>query len=107
MAQNLLWVQFLVIGLVFGVEQTCVFKDGSIAKGYAPCTNSSASTGNCCSIGDVCTYNGMCYGGVGLVYRGACINEWGGDCLTYCDDGMLILFRLEKSDADVLAYSFC
>jgi hypothetical protein len=48
----------------------------------------------------------MCYGGVGLVYRGACINEWGGDCLTYCDDGMIILFRLEKSDADVLAHSF-
>jgi len=86
MARKYLWAQLLLIGYVAGVEQTCVWKDGSTAQGYAPCTNSSESTGNCCSIGDVCTYNGMCYGGVGLVYRGACINEWGGNCLTYCDD---------------------
>jgi hypothetical protein len=108
MSRKIFWAQLLLVGLVLGVDQTCIWKDGSIARGYAPCTNSSASTGNCCSIGDVCTYNGICYGGVGLIYRGAYINEWGGDCLTYCDDGMMNFLPnsiYRESDTDIIVCS--
>jgi hypothetical protein len=61
-------------------------KDGSEATNFLPCGNSTATSGNCCLKGEACLDTGLCYGGIGLVYRGACVNEWGGDCVTYCDD---------------------
>ncbi|KAF8853152.1 hypothetical protein BDZ45DRAFT_84503 [Acephala macrosclerotiorum] len=69
------------------VAQTCVWKDGSIATGFVPCTtNSTTASGNCCLNGETCLSSGLCYGNIGLIYRGACLNTWGGDCPTYCDD---------------------
>jgi hypothetical protein len=47
MARRSLWAQLLLVGLALGVEQTCVWKDGSIATGYAPCANSSVALVAC------------------------------------------------------------
>jgi hypothetical protein len=85
----LLGFALLISGALADVIQTCTWKDGSVAQNYLPCGNSTATSGPCCLEGETCTENGLCYGSVGLVYRGACINEWGGDCLTYCDDSKL------------------
>ena len=77
------------------IEQTCVWSDGSIATGLLPCANSTATSGRCCFAGEACLASGLCYGSLGLVYRGACINSWGGgDCPTYCDDSMFLLLWL-------------
>ncbi len=82
---------FLLIHLLFthlahAVTQTCIWNSGDIADGYIPCGNSSITSGNCCNHDEVCLSSGLCYGNAELIYRGACINEWGGDCVTICDD---------------------
>lgn len=79
------------------VAQTCIWRDGSIATNFLPCGNSTATTGSCCLSGESCLGSGLCYGSIGLVYRGACINTWGGDCPTYCDDGKYILILQDTS----------
>jgi hypothetical protein len=41
--------------------------------------------------GETCLESGLCYGAIGLVYRGACANIWdSGSCLTYCEDSMFL-----------------
>ncbi|CZR51606.1 uncharacterized protein PAC_01483 [Phialocephala subalpina] len=88
MLQRFLFTQLMLFEVSLAtVAQTCVWKDGSIATGFLPCTtNSTATSGNCCLNGETCLSSGLCYGNIGLVYRGACINTWGGECVTYCDD---------------------
>ena len=72
------------------VTQKCVWKDGSIALGYVPC-NETATSGTCCNEFEGCLSSGLCYGSVGMVYRGACINTWDpSSCMTVCDDSEYI-----------------
>ncbi|KAL4906365.1 hypothetical protein BDW74DRAFT_177379 [Aspergillus multicolor] len=64
-------------------ETECTWPDGSIAEGYAPC-NPTASKSACCLVGEICMTSGLCYGKVGLNYRGACMGEW--DDVNICPD---------------------
>jgi len=75
---------FLLNSYASATTQTCVFEAGDIAIGYIPC-DSTATSGNCCFQNEACLTSGLCYGAIGMIYRGACINEWGsGTCLTIC-----------------------
>ncbi|KAL2069083.1 hypothetical protein VTL71DRAFT_15421 [Oculimacula yallundae] len=80
---------FLTLFLVdvsIAVGQTCIWKDGTTAKDYSPCVNSTQTSGTCCFTGEACLETGLCYSQLGIIYRGACINQWGGGgCPTYCD----------------------
>jgi hypothetical protein len=82
----LLSLWFFVPASLAEVSQTCIWKNGDLAEDFVPCANSTVSSGSCCKPGETCLSSGLCYGNIGLVYRGACINEWGGDCVTYCDN---------------------
>jgi hypothetical protein len=88
MIRNII-LQLLFVNCAYSVvTQDCLWKDGEAADGYVPCTTDPTATqGTCCHQGDVCLDSGLCYGSVGLVYRGACMSEWSSSgCLTYCDD---------------------
>ena len=81
-------LRLLLIEISFAVLQTCIWRDGSVAENYVPCADSTQTSGSCCFTGEACLDTGLCYGRLGLIYRGACINEWGGrGCPTYCDAG--------------------
>ncbi|PVH84980.1 hypothetical protein DL98DRAFT_651275 [Cadophora sp. DSE1049] len=81
-----IFIQLLLANLSIAASQTCIWKDGSTAENFVPCADSTQTSGNCCLNGEACLDTGLCYGALGLVYRGACINQWGGgDCPTYCD----------------------
>ena len=83
-----LFSQLLLANCVFAITQNCVFKTG-VAERYVPC-DPNASQGTCCADGETCLESGLCYGGLGLVYRGACLNAWSSSgCVTYCDDSKL------------------
>jgi hypothetical protein len=90
----MLWrsvAQLLLLDVAFAITQTCVGSDGKVVDGYLPC-NASATSGTCCKGGEACLDTGLCYGGLGLVYRGACINKWDpATCLTYCGKAFLRL----------------
>ncbi|KAH6710894.1 hypothetical protein BKA61DRAFT_105756 [Leptodontidium sp. MPI-SDFR-AT-0119] len=80
------FIWLLLVDISIAASQTCIWKDGSTAENFVPCANSTQTSGNCCLNGEACLDTGLCYGALGLIYRGACINEWGGgDCPTYCD----------------------
>ncbi|RDW86626.1 uncharacterized protein DSM5745_03268 [Aspergillus mulundensis] len=64
-------------------ETQCTWPDGSEAKGYAPC-DPNAEKSACCLVGEICLTSGLCYGKVGLNYRGACMGEW--DDVNICPD---------------------
>lgn len=82
------FIWLLLVDISIAASQTCIWKDGSTAENFVPCANSTQTSGNCCLNGEACLDTGLCYGALGLIYRGACINEWGGgDCPTYCDAG--------------------
>lgn len=77
--------QVFLATCAFAITQTYVFESG-VAQGYVAC-DPSASQGTCCSQGEACLASGLCSGSLGIVYRGACINEWSSDgCVTYCAD---------------------
>lgn len=64
-----------------------MFESG-VAENYTAC-DPNASQGTCCLQGEACLESGLRYGSLGLVYRGACINEWSSDGhLTYCADSL-------------------
>jgi hypothetical protein len=87
MARISLFTLLILAESIFAASQTCVWSNGDVADGYIPC-NSSASQGSCCLQGEACLSSGLCFGGGGLVYRGACLNQWGSStCPTHCDDG--------------------
>jgi hypothetical protein len=103
-AQLSLW--FFVPASLAVVSQTCIWNNGDPAEDFVPCVNSTVSSGGCCKPGETCLSSGLCYGNIGLVYRGACINVWGADCVTYCDDyGESKNFLKAVDIAEALLYS--
>jgi hypothetical protein len=73
--------QLLLVSGTFAFTQKCVFKT-AVAQGYAAC-DPNASQGTCCSDGETCLESGLCYGPSGIIYRGACLNEWSSSgCVT-------------------------
>src|SRR4051794_14141968 len=50
---------------------SCAFPNGQQATGYVVC-NPTASQTSCCLEGEACLQNGLCYGAIGFMYRGAC-----------------------------------
>ena len=66
--------------------QNCTWIDGTPAIGYKPC-NPIAEASSCCLEGEACLTSGLCYGSLGLVYRGACLGGWHvGECPDFCVD---------------------
>jgi hypothetical protein len=85
------WLHFLLAGLIWPViaqaDINCYNPDGSQANNDVPCT--SDSTTFCCSKGDVCMSNGLCYlqGKRGFVLsRASCTDRSWNSCgsYTYC-----------------------
>ncbi|KAJ5306932.1 hypothetical protein N7508_005947 [Penicillium antarcticum] len=85
------WLHFLLAGLIWSVatraDINCYNPDGSQAPDDVPCT--SDSTTFCCSKGDVCMSNGLCYlqGKRGFVLsRASCTDRSWNSCgsYTYC-----------------------
>ena len=50
---------------------SCSFPNGQQAAGYAVC-DPTASQSSCCFEGEACLQDGLCYGAIGFMYRGAC-----------------------------------
>jgi hypothetical protein len=50
---------------------SCAFPNGQQATGYVVC-NPTASQSSCCLEGEACLQDGLCYGAIGFMYRGAC-----------------------------------
>ena len=68
--------------------QSCKWSNGTEAANYVSC-NPDSSHSNCCLRGEQCLSSGLCYGTLGLVYRGAC-TVWGNpECPEYCNTSML------------------
>lgn len=66
----------------------CTFPSGEVADEYEPCNPDQAQT-SCCLRGEACLSSGLCYGALGLVYRGGCIGGWySAACPRYCVDSM-------------------
>lgn len=52
-------------------SSSCTFPNGQQATGFIVCDPTAAQS-SCCLEGEACLQNGLCYGAIGLVYRGAC-----------------------------------
>ncbi|KAF2500112.1 hypothetical protein BU16DRAFT_556595 [Lophium mytilinum] len=51
---------------------------------FVPC-DPSAPVSACCAVGEACTVSGLCYSGLGSIYRGACTDRnWGDSCPLLC-----------------------
>ncbi|KAL2796978.1 hypothetical protein BJX66DRAFT_335435 [Aspergillus keveii] len=68
------------------ISATCYNLDGSEATDHVPCQ--SGDVVNCCSAGDICMSNGLCFqqGDRGMVLsRGSCTDHsWGARCYAPC-----------------------
>lgn len=70
----------------------CTFPNGQVAENYEPCNPDQAET-SCCLRGEACLSSGLCYGALGLVYRGGCSGGWfSAACPRYCVDSMFNLY---------------
>jgi len=92
-----------VLSLTLNFESKCTYTlSCSLACCYllyhtsrysqVPCnTTASGVHSACCGLGDPCTKNGYCFGGSGVMYRGACTDpSWLSDqCCPQCRDGIL------------------
>jgi len=80
-----LGLRYVSFALGILTSDDCKNIDGSNATGYSPCFP-NADQSNCCDSGEVCLQNGLCFGRVGLLYRGACAGGWGDNttCPDYC-----------------------
>ena len=69
------------------LAQTCKWKNGQDAIDFYACDPTAAQS-SCCLQGEACVNNGLCYGSLGIPYRGACVGGWGNDtaCPTFCND---------------------
>ncbi len=52
-------------------SDSCSWPNGAKATNYVVC-NPAASQSSCCREGEACLQNGLCYGAIGFMYRGAC-----------------------------------
>ncbi len=52
-------------------SDSCSWPNGAKATNYVVC-NPTASQSSCCREGEACLQNGLCYGAIGFMYRGAC-----------------------------------
>jgi hypothetical protein len=50
---------------------SCTWPNGAEATTFVAC-NPTASQSSCCLEGEACLQNGLCYGAIGFMYRGAC-----------------------------------
>ncbi|KAL6228907.1 hypothetical protein BDW75DRAFT_123496 [Aspergillus navahoensis] len=64
----------------------CAWPDGTVAD-LVPCSPDAERTA-CCIQGETCLTSGLCYGTVGLPYRGACKGGWDDPsiCPNVCND---------------------
>lgn len=62
----------LLVGLLDSslVRSQCYWPNSSLAHNYLPCRDQPNTS--CCLAGEACLDSGLCYGALGLVYRGAC-----------------------------------
>jgi hypothetical protein len=86
MLRKALLSQWLVVPASLAVNfQTCIWKNGDPAEGFIPVSVQQHHQA-AAAAGETCLSSGLYCGNIGLVYQGACANEWGGDCITYCDE---------------------
>ena len=60
-------LSFVASGLT---QRQCFWPDNTLAVNYLPCQDQPNTS--CCFAGEACLDSGLCYGALGLVYRGAC-----------------------------------
>src|SRR5215472_15738831 len=67
-------------------QTQCFWPNSSVAVNYLPCKIQPNTP--CCFAGEACLESGLCYGKLGLVYRGACTvsNDPAAGCPQYCTD---------------------
>ncbi|KAL1965335.1 hypothetical protein VTN77DRAFT_5772 [Rasamsonia byssochlamydoides] len=79
---------FLFSPTTLAQTANCTFPNGQVAENYEPCNPDQAET-SCCLRGEACLSSGLCYGALGLVYRGGCSGGWlSAACPRYCLDSI-------------------